>query len=89
MSRRKKTWAVYRSPIKDGSLALAVVCTQEEWEAAKHARPGVYTLIREHIENEADAERLARIRLKPARVARYPDLAQLLEAIPSGSDDAL
>jgi hypothetical protein len=50
---------------------MNAVCEQEVWDAMNRARPGFYTLIREGIATEGEAEQLARgtagDRPKPAR----------------------
>ena len=52
-------WVVYRKTIrgKDGGSA---VCEQDEWDEMERAQPGLNTLVREGITNEAEAEVLAR-----------------------------
>lgn len=53
-------WVVYKAA-KDWHLGgQHAVCSQQEWDALELARPGVHALVREHIPNEGEAERLAR-----------------------------
>jgi hypothetical protein len=39
---------------------MNAVCEQSEWDAMELARPGYHTLVKAHIANEAEAEKLAR-----------------------------
>jgi hypothetical protein len=54
------SWVVYRMPIKRHPEGLNAVCEQTEWDAMQLGRPGYYTLIREGMTNECEAEKLAR-----------------------------
>src|SRR4051794_30672487 len=53
-------WAVYWQPVKRCADGMRFICEQSEWETMKVEKPGVYTLIQENIDNEGEAERLAR-----------------------------
>jgi hypothetical protein len=53
-------WVVYSFPLNGSPEAMRAVCDQAEWETLDRARPGFYTLIREGITSEGEAERLAR-----------------------------
>jgi hypothetical protein len=53
-------WVVYKMTIHGTTPGPNAVCEQEEWEAMELRRPGYHQLIREHIEDEQEAERLAR-----------------------------
>ena len=55
-----QTWVVYSMPLKNCPDPMRAVCEQREWEAMDRAKPGFYTLIQSGIENEGEAERLAR-----------------------------
>jgi hypothetical protein len=57
--RQSGPWVVYQHTIK-GEAGPKVVCEQAEWEAMERDRPGLHTLIRAGIADEAEAERLAR-----------------------------
>ena len=61
MRRHKvEEWVVYRMLARGCPDGLRGVCPQDEWEALALARPGILTLIEEHMSNEAQAEQLAR-----------------------------
>jgi hypothetical protein len=53
-------WVVYRMTIHGKPSLLNAVCRQNEWEAMERAQPGHHTLILAGINNEGEAERLAR-----------------------------
>jgi hypothetical protein len=53
-------WVVYSMPVRNSPNRMRAVCEQREWEAMDRAKPGFYTLIQAGIENEGEAERLAR-----------------------------
>lgn len=59
-TRKVEWWVVYQMAVKGSEVGVNAVCTQAEWDAMELARPGHYTLIRDRIANEGDAERLAR-----------------------------
>ena len=50
------SWVVYLIQAKD----CRAVCTQDEWERRFAMKPNLYTLVRDRIATEAEAERLAR-----------------------------
>jgi hypothetical protein len=54
------SWVVYRTKLPGKELVLNVVCEQSEWELMERSESGRYTLVREKIPSEAEAERLAR-----------------------------
>jgi hypothetical protein len=54
------SWVVYRTKLPAKELVVNVVCEQSEWELMERSEPGRYTLVREKIPSEAEAERLAR-----------------------------
>ncbi len=53
-------WVVYRMKQRGNQPTHNAVCSQPEWDAMELADPGHLTLIRDHILNEGEAERLAR-----------------------------
>lgn len=53
-------WVVYRMKQRGNQPTHNAVCSQTEWDAMELADPGHHTLIRDHIMNEGEAERLAR-----------------------------
>ena len=53
-----ESWVVYQIVIR--TKPVNVVCGQDEWEELKAGRPDLYTLIRNHVRSEAEAERVAR-----------------------------
>lgn len=55
-------WAVYQRTITVSKKEVVsnALCEQAEWEAMDLAEPGVYTLVREQIGSEEEAEKLAR-----------------------------
>lgn len=56
----ERGWVVYRMPVKDDPVGPTAVCSRPEWDKLTAARPGVFTLVRDGIESEGEAERLAR-----------------------------
>ena len=62
MSSRSPLWAVYQKSIKisQKTVSMNAVCEQAEWDAMSKAEPGVHTLVRDRIETEEEAEKLAR-----------------------------
>jgi hypothetical protein len=60
MSRPAEAWVVYRIGIQEKTAGMSAVCEQGEWDEMERNRPGYHTLIRGHITNECEAERLAR-----------------------------
>lgn len=57
--RVEERWVVYKSRLV-GEHGANAVCEQAEWEAMEIANPGHHTLLREGVESEAEAEKLAR-----------------------------
>lgn len=57
-----ETWVVYRTTaqIQRKQFASNAVCEQSDWHAMELAKPGYHTLIMSGIQNEAEAEKLAR-----------------------------
>ena len=54
------SWVVYKMTLHGKTDPVNAVCEQSEWEAMELARPGYHTLVRAHIMDETEAERLAR-----------------------------
>lgn len=54
------SWVVYQMTINKKPAGMKAVCEQSEWDAMELARPGYHTLIQSGIQNEGQAERLAR-----------------------------
>ena len=54
------SWVVYKMTVANKPEGMNAVCKQSEWDAMELARPGYHTLIRDHITDEAEAEKLAR-----------------------------
>lgn len=59
-SNEVKAWAVYRIAAKGNEPETQAVCDQREWAEIQKSGAGRYTLVRGHITNEGEAERLAR-----------------------------
>jgi len=59
-STKAQSWVVYSMPVRDNVIPMRCVCEQSEWEAIERSKPGHYVLIQSGIENEGEAERLAR-----------------------------
>jgi hypothetical protein len=59
-AERTTRWVVYSSPVLQKTGGMNGVCEQGVWDAMNCARPGFYTLIREGIATEGEAEQLAR-----------------------------
>ena len=59
-------WVVYTIKALGKMPSINAICTQGEWSALDLSRPGKLTLIRENIDNEGEAERLARTLTPPA-----------------------
>lgn len=53
-------WVVYQMCLVGKQTGRNAVCSQPEWDAMELARPGHHVLIRQQINNEGEAERLAR-----------------------------
>ena len=54
------SWVVYQTVLNGNQVGMNAVCEQYEWEAIERSRPGHYVLVRAGINNEGQAERLAR-----------------------------
>lgn len=72
MSRPAEAWVVYRIGIQEKTAGMSAVCEQCEWDEMERNRPGYHTLIRGHITNECEAERLARGTSGAAKVHLKP-----------------
>ena len=59
-NQKAVAWAVYSFPMKGSPDGVRAVCEQGEWEVMDRAKPGFFTLIQTGIQNEGEAERLAR-----------------------------
>ncbi len=59
-TRTVGSWVIYRVTIKGRAEGPTAVCEASEWAEMEAARPGLHTLLRKGIRNEAEAERLAR-----------------------------
>jgi hypothetical protein len=57
-----ETWVVYKTiaTVERKQTPSNAVCEQSAWDAMEMAQPGHHTLIQSGIQNEAEAERLAR-----------------------------
>jgi hypothetical protein len=53
-------WVVYRMRDDKKADGRNVVCEQSEWDEMERRRPGYYTLVRQSIASEAQADKLAR-----------------------------
>ena len=53
-------WAVYKMTLHGKPEPMNAVCEQGEWDEMELARPGHHTLVRGHITDENEAEKLAR-----------------------------
>ena len=58
--QKPESWVVYLMTLHKQPGGMNAVCEQSEWEEMERARPGYHTLIQAGIENEGEAERLAR-----------------------------
>jgi hypothetical protein len=54
------SWVVYLMTVHGRPSGMNAVCEQGEWDDMEQVRPGYHTLIRAGIENECEAEKLAR-----------------------------
>ena len=59
-TRQAQSWVVYEWTYKGQPSGNNVVCEQAEWDALEGDFPGVHTLLKIGITNEAEAERFAR-----------------------------
>jgi hypothetical protein len=57
---RTTAWVVYEIPARGKLEAARAVCDQSEWDELDRGKPGYFTLIQSGINNEGEAERLAR-----------------------------
>lgn len=59
---KMETWVVYKTiaSVERKQDVSNAVCEQSEWDAMELAQPGRHTLIQAGIQNEAEAEKLAR-----------------------------
>ena len=75
---RKKddvSWVVYQMTLKGQPSGMNAVCEQGEWDDMEQDRPGYHTLVRAGIENECEAEKLARAHRgtqSPGELRRFP-----------------
>lgn len=54
------SWVVYLMTVHGKPSGMNAVCEQTEWDAMELSRPGYHTLVRSGIENENEAELVAR-----------------------------
>jgi hypothetical protein len=54
------SWVVYKMTLYGKPDKKSAVCEQSEWDEMELLRPGYHTLVRAHITDEAEAEKLAR-----------------------------
>jgi hypothetical protein len=59
-AERTTRWVVYSAPVYQNTGGMNGVCEQVVWDAMNRVRPGFYTLIRDGIATEGEAEQLAR-----------------------------
>lgn len=55
-----ESWVVYRMSIRGSEQGVNAVCTRTEWDDLESAHPGENVLLRDGIDSEGEAERLAR-----------------------------
>lgn len=79
-------WVVYTIKALGKMPSINAICTQGEWGALDSARPGKLELVRENIDNEGEAERLARM-LTPPAAPKAPRPARLPLRIPPAAVD--
>jgi hypothetical protein len=60
MRQESGPWVVYVKAVVGSTEGKRYICEQSEWDALYRAKPGEFTLVREGITNEGEAERLAR-----------------------------
>jgi len=58
-SNEATSWVVYETPATAKKCTMKVVCEQDEWDRLTLDKPE-FTLVRSGIENEGEAEQLAR-----------------------------
>jgi len=64
-------WVVYKMAVPKQPDGMNAVCEQSEWDAMARDQPGLHTLIRAGIANEAEAELLARGTSGDAKVSLH------------------
>src|SRR5690349_14014580 len=62
MKETKGLWVVYLMMLHGKETPVNVVCEQREWDEMELANPGRYTLVKEGLTSEGEAERIARER---------------------------
>jgi hypothetical protein len=67
-------WVVYKMTLHGKTNQMNAVCEQSEWEAMELSRPGYHTLVRDHITDEVEAEKLARGTSGDAKPRHLPRL---------------
>jgi hypothetical protein len=60
MRQERGPWVVYVKAVVGTAEGIRVICDQSEWDALDRSKPGEFTLVRERITSEGEAERLAR-----------------------------
>jgi len=60
MRQERGPWVVYVKAVAGNAEVIRYICEQSEWDALYRPKPGEFTLIREGIVSEGEAERLAR-----------------------------
>jgi hypothetical protein len=60
MPQERGPWVVYLKAVAGSAEGIRYICDQSEWDELYRAKPGKFTLVRERIRNEGEAERLAR-----------------------------
>jgi hypothetical protein len=82
------TWVVYEKQMP-GKPKVTVMCEQSEWDALELTQPNPYTLVRDGITNEGEAERLARSGAVVVKVKeRSRAVPAAAEALPPPGRDA-
>ena len=72
-------WVVYQMTVKGRPSGMNAVCEQSEWDDMELDRPGHHTLVRAGIENECEAEKLARGTSGDAKPRRGPTITVAAE----------
>lgn len=62
------TWVVYEMLNRGKPSGVNAVCDQEEWDAMQRLQPGLHPLIQAGIQNEGQAEQIARTTRPPTPV---------------------
>jgi hypothetical protein len=60
MRQERGPWVVYVKAVAGTADGIRFICEQSEWDVLDRAKPGEFTLVREGIVSEGEAERLAR-----------------------------